>query len=92
METVSYTDFWQVLHLLRRYLGEYVEGLSVEALRISVWKGLYYDFALIPCVFSSFLPNSLILLHVTIMLVEIVSNLLTVHGTCTDIQCFRLYR
>lgn len=54
METVSYTDFWQVLHLLRRYLGEYVEGLSVEALRISVWKGLYYDFALIPCVFLSF--------------------------------------
>ncbi|XP_065863891.1 uncharacterized protein [Euphorbia lathyris] len=28
-----------VLHLLRRYLGEYVHGLSVEALRISVWKG-----------------------------------------------------
>ncbi|CAN7131404.1 unnamed protein product [Brassica rapa subsp. narinosa] len=29
----------QVLHLLRRYLGEYVHGLSTEALRISVWKG-----------------------------------------------------
>ncbi|KAG9446693.1 hypothetical protein H6P81_012821 [Aristolochia fimbriata] len=28
-----------VLHLLRKYLGEYVEGLSTEALRISVWKG-----------------------------------------------------
>ncbi|AQK59109.1 calcium-dependent lipid-binding family protein [Zea mays] len=28
-----------VLYLLRKYLGEYVEGLSVEALRISVWKG-----------------------------------------------------
>ncbi|XP_031738035.1 uncharacterized protein LOC101213129 isoform X1 [Cucumis sativus] len=28
-----------VLHLLRRYLGEYVQGLSLEALRISVWKG-----------------------------------------------------
>ncbi|KAK1592022.1 hypothetical protein Q3G72_017885 [Acer saccharum] len=28
-----------VLHLLRRYLGEYVHGLSVEALRISVWNG-----------------------------------------------------
>uniref|UniRef100_A0A175YPS3 Uncharacterized protein n=1 Tax=Daucus carota subsp. sativus TaxID=79200 RepID=A0A175YPS3_DAUCS len=28
-----------VLHLLRRYLGEYVEGLSAEALKISVWKG-----------------------------------------------------
>ncbi|KAM1215633.1 hypothetical protein ACFX13_012262 [Malus domestica] len=28
-----------VLHLLRRYLGEYVHGLSVEALRISVWQG-----------------------------------------------------
>ncbi|XP_044499300.1 uncharacterized protein LOC123220770 isoform X3 [Mangifera indica] len=28
-----------VLHLLRRYLSEYVHGLSVEALRISVWKG-----------------------------------------------------
>ncbi|KAL7618287.1 hypothetical protein Lser_V15G01600 [Lactuca serriola] len=28
-----------VLHLLRRYLGEYVHGLSSEALRISVWKG-----------------------------------------------------
>ncbi|KAM3227150.1 hypothetical protein ACQJBY_059203 [Aegilops geniculata] len=28
-----------VLFLLRKYLGEYVEGLSVEALRISVWKG-----------------------------------------------------
>ncbi|XP_020520361.1 uncharacterized protein LOC18430003 [Amborella trichopoda] len=28
-----------VLHLLRRYLGEYVQGLSAEALRISVWKG-----------------------------------------------------
>nr|GLL48492.1 uncharacterized protein LOC109169879 [Ipomoea trifida] len=27
-----------VLHLLRRYLGEYVHGLSAEALRISVWK------------------------------------------------------
>ncbi|KAK7813812.1 vacuolar protein sorting-associated protein 13a [Quercus suber] len=31
----------KVLHLLRRYLGEYVHGLSVEALRISVpWKSL----------------------------------------------------
>lgn len=28
-----------VLHLLRKYLGEYVDGLSTEALRISVWKG-----------------------------------------------------
>ncbi|PHT71713.1 hypothetical protein T459_22498 [Capsicum annuum] len=28
-----------VLHLLRRYLGEYVHGLSAEALRISVWNG-----------------------------------------------------
>lgn len=28
-----------VLHLLRKYLGEYVQGLSTEALRISVWKG-----------------------------------------------------
>ncbi|KAK2971031.1 hypothetical protein RJ640_025805, partial [Escallonia rubra] len=27
------------MHLLRRYLGEYVHGLSAEALRISVWKG-----------------------------------------------------
>ncbi|KAF3677911.1 hypothetical protein FXO37_04600 [Capsicum annuum] len=27
-----------VLHLLRRYLGEYVHGLSAEALRISVWN------------------------------------------------------
>ncbi|VAI46152.1 unnamed protein product [Triticum turgidum subsp. durum] len=32
------TEF-AVLFLLRKYLGEYVEGLSVEALRISVWKG-----------------------------------------------------
>ncbi|XP_026458441.1 putative vacuolar protein sorting-associated protein 13A [Papaver somniferum] len=29
----------RVLHLLRKYLGEYVHGLSAEALRISVWKG-----------------------------------------------------
>ncbi|OVA16691.1 Peroxin/Ferlin domain [Macleaya cordata] len=29
----------EVLHLLRKYLGEYVHGLSAEALRISVWKG-----------------------------------------------------
>ncbi|KAK6930330.1 Vacuolar protein sorting-associated protein 13, DH-like domain [Dillenia turbinata] len=28
-----------VLHLLRKYLGDYVHGLSLEALRISVWKG-----------------------------------------------------
>ncbi|XP_042516642.1 uncharacterized protein LOC122090931 isoform X2 [Macadamia integrifolia] len=28
-----------VLHLLRKYLGEYVHGLSAEALKISVWKG-----------------------------------------------------
>lgn len=28
-----------MLNLLRKYLGEYVEGLSSEALRISVWKG-----------------------------------------------------
>ncbi|XP_074301933.1 uncharacterized protein LOC141633346 isoform X1 [Silene latifolia] len=28
-----------VLHLLKRYLGEYVHGLSLEALRVSVWKG-----------------------------------------------------
>ncbi|XVF38939.1 hypothetical protein REPUB_Repub20aG0145800 [Reevesia pubescens] len=28
-----------VLHLLRRYLGEYVHGFSLETLRISVWKG-----------------------------------------------------
>lgn len=27
------------LHFLRRYLGEYVHGLSSEALKISVWKG-----------------------------------------------------
>ena len=32
---------WQVLHLLRLYLGEYVRGLSVEALKISVWQGLF---------------------------------------------------
>ncbi|KAG8077014.1 hypothetical protein GUJ93_ZPchr0006g44258 [Zizania palustris] len=32
--------FTSVLYLLRKYLGEYVEGLSVEALRISVWKVL----------------------------------------------------
>lgn len=30
-----------MLYLLRKYLGEYVEGLSIDALRISVWKGLY---------------------------------------------------
>ncbi|KAB2092888.1 hypothetical protein ES319_A02G061000v1 [Gossypium barbadense] len=29
----------QVLHLLRRYLGEYVNDLSLETLRISVWQG-----------------------------------------------------
>ncbi|KMZ66837.1 hypothetical protein ZOSMA_288G00380 [Zostera marina] len=29
----------QVLDLLRKYLGDYVHGLSNEALRISVWKG-----------------------------------------------------
>ncbi|XP_040944166.1 uncharacterized protein [Gossypium hirsutum] len=29
----------QVLHLLRRYLGEYVNDLSSETLRISVWQG-----------------------------------------------------
>ncbi|KMT12458.1 hypothetical protein BVRB_5g103870 [Beta vulgaris subsp. vulgaris] len=29
----------QVLHLLKRYLGEYVHGLSLEALKVSVWKG-----------------------------------------------------
>ncbi|CAA6659808.1 unnamed protein product [Spirodela intermedia] len=28
-----------VLYLLRKYLGEYVHGLSTELLRISVWKG-----------------------------------------------------
>lgn len=28
-----------VLHLLKRYLGEYVHGLSLEALKVSVWKG-----------------------------------------------------
>ncbi|KAJ3675683.1 hypothetical protein LUZ60_004725 [Juncus effusus] len=28
-----------VLYLLKRYLGEYVEGLSTEALRVSVWQG-----------------------------------------------------
>lgn len=28
-----------VLYVLRKYLGEYVHGLSTEALRISVWKG-----------------------------------------------------
>ncbi|KAJ7520814.1 hypothetical protein O6H91_19G024000 [Diphasiastrum complanatum] len=28
-----------VLYLLRQYLGEYVRGLSAEALKISVWKG-----------------------------------------------------
>ena len=31
-----------MLYLLRKYLGEYVEGLSVEALRISVWKGIFH--------------------------------------------------
>eukprot|EP00250_Pteridium_aquilinum_P021886 c25256_g1_i1 orf=924-13886(-) len=29
----------QVLQLLRQYLGEYVHGLSAEALKISVWQG-----------------------------------------------------
>ncbi|XP_031479692.1 uncharacterized protein LOC116250249 isoform X3 [Nymphaea colorata] len=28
-----------VSHLLKKYLGDYVQGLSAEALRISVWKG-----------------------------------------------------
>ncbi|KAL6518644.1 hypothetical protein OROGR_019146 [Orobanche gracilis] len=27
-----------VLHLLQRYFGEFVHGLSVRALRISIWK------------------------------------------------------
>ncbi|KAK1425948.1 hypothetical protein QVD17_14615 [Tagetes erecta] len=31
-----------VLHLLRKYLGDYVHGLSSEALKISVWKGTNY--------------------------------------------------
>ncbi|XP_021714350.1 uncharacterized protein LOC110682332 isoform X2 [Chenopodium quinoa] len=31
--------YLQVLQLLKRYLGEYVHGLSLEALRVSVWKG-----------------------------------------------------
>lgn len=42
-KVVAYNLCCQVLHLLRRYLGEYVHGLSVEALRISVWKGLSSD-------------------------------------------------
>ena len=33
-----------MLYLLRKYLGEYVEGLSVEALRISVWKGIFLSY------------------------------------------------
>ncbi|KAK4746515.1 hypothetical protein SAY87_012827 [Trapa incisa] len=31
----------QVANLLQRYLGNYVKGLSKEALKISVWKGAY---------------------------------------------------
>lgn len=30
----------QVAYLLQRYLGNYVRGLSKEALKISVWNGL----------------------------------------------------
>ena len=29
----------QVLETLRSYLGEYVLGLSMEALKVSVWQG-----------------------------------------------------
>lgn len=29
----------QVAYLLQRYLGNYVRGLSKEALKISVWQG-----------------------------------------------------
>lgn len=40
----------QVLHLLRLYLGEYVRGLSVEALKISVWKGQDHSvYTLVSC-------------------------------------------
>lgn len=32
----------QVSRLLKKYLGDYVEGLSTEALRISVWNGAFH--------------------------------------------------
>ncbi|KAG7952413.1 hypothetical protein I3843_12G057700 [Carya illinoinensis] len=31
----------QVANLLQRYLGNYVKGLNKEALKISVWQGLF---------------------------------------------------
>lgn len=31
----------QVANLLQRYLGDYVRGLNKEALKISVWQGLF---------------------------------------------------
>lgn len=33
----------QVAYLLQRYLGNYVRGLSKEALKISVWKGQFFS-------------------------------------------------
>lgn len=32
----------QVSRLLKKYLGDYVEGLSAEALCISVWNGVFH--------------------------------------------------
>lgn len=33
----------QVAYLLQRYLGNYVRGLSKEALKISVWQGQFFS-------------------------------------------------
>lgn len=35
----------QVAYLLQKYLGNYVLGLSKEALKISVWQGHIYTYS-----------------------------------------------
>jgi vacuolar protein sorting-associated protein 13A/C len=31
----------QLAYYLEKYLGNYVQGLSKEALKVSVWQGMY---------------------------------------------------
>lgn len=42
-----------VAYYLEKYLGNYVKGLSKEALKISVWQGTGFSYSVSPLLLSS---------------------------------------
>lgn len=79
----------QVAHLLQRYLGNYVRGLSKEALKISVWQGIKSSSSLLFYFFVDILFFAMITLLTDFFKISLWS-VFFMFRVC--IVCFRVYR